>query len=133
MPAQILIIWEAGSGCSDTHHNENLDPDPQWSQNSGNPDAQNGTNGVPRTLRIEARMLKMELCRPVVADLHHFAEGRDADPNAHHSKKRNLDRSKAEPQACLPVAETDMFRLSLKLAGRWPNGANSSGLRSTYT
>ncbi len=33
----------------------------------------------------------------------------------------------------LPVAETDMLRLSLKLAGRWPDGANSNGFRSTYT
>jgi hypothetical protein len=66
-------------------------------------------------------MLQIELCkvcRPVVADSHHFAEGRDADPNAHQSEKRNPDRTKAEPQLCLPVAETDMLRLSLKLAGR---------------
>jgi hypothetical protein len=53
---------------------EKLDPDPHDSQNSG---ALKGSKMEPWTLTIEAWKLKREpwrVCRPVVADLHHFDE-----------------------------------------------------------
>ncbi len=53
-------------------------------------DANNGS------VKVEPR----RVCRPVIADLHHFDEAQDPDPHPHHSDKSDPDphQRRADPR-----------------------------------
>ncbi len=96
---------------------ENLNPDPHF--NSGALETLKKSQGVPGMLKMEAWSLKMKplrVCgRPGVADLHHFNEKPDANPDPQSSEKSGRIRMNvkrgiririkgdANPQPCYRV------------------------------